>query len=125
MKAYLHLFSGLKVLRTPEFTEQRIADIVSAESEATTGQIDDGPEAREIGPPWLFLSRQLTSLQSQVSIECGLYYLVGWRKKGLSVDKNLIRISLRLTNGGSSTNNNVLRSLFKTPHTSSVWFYVW
>jgi len=37
MKAYLHFRVGLKVLRTPEFTEQRIADIVSAESEVTTG----------------------------------------------------------------------------------------
>jgi len=37
MKTYLYLYVGFKVLRTPEFTEQCIADIVSAESEATTG----------------------------------------------------------------------------------------
>ena len=37
MKAYLRFYVGLKVLRTPEFTEQRIADIVFAESETTTG----------------------------------------------------------------------------------------
>jgi len=37
MKPYLHLTVGLKVLRTPEFTKQNVADIVFAESEATTG----------------------------------------------------------------------------------------
>lgn len=30
MKTYLHFFVRLKVLRAPEFTEQRIADMVFA-----------------------------------------------------------------------------------------------
>ena len=173
-----------------------------------------------MGPPWLSLLQQYAPLLSQLqheSMECVLYYLVGWREeKGLSNDplkreralwnhlyvsrrprkeltwirtsiisraepgfpikvhapsfivyfnlliklhswkhdeivdvttrttanaesasdpwhqtisvsahKNLKRIPPRLTNGGSLTNNSVLRSLFKTIHTISVWFYVW